>query len=94
MHIVGPKGQIVIEKELRDRLGIGPGWVSLQCVIDDHLEVRFLPPEHEDSLKGMLAPLAKRRVAPGEDWDRARERAARVAAQERTGVRNQADDGG
>ena len=72
-YLVGPKGQIVIAKEIRDRLGVGPGWHALERLVDDHVEVYFLPPEHEKSLKGSLAPYTKTRIVSGEDWTRARE---------------------
>ena len=75
MLSVGPKGQIVIAKEIRDRLGIGPGWISLQCLVDDHVEIRFLPPPHRESLKASLAPYTTISVAPGADWERARDKA-------------------
>ena len=83
-YVVGSKGQVVIAKEIRDRLGIGPGWVALQRVADDHVEIYFLPPEHSESLKGSLAPYV-RRTAPPEEWDQAREGAWRDAAAEREG---------
>lgn len=78
-HVVGPKGQVVIAKAIRDRLGIVPGWVALQRVVDDHVEIYFLPPEHRESLKGSLAAHIKGTVPP-EDWQRARERGWRDAA--------------
>ncbi len=81
-YVVGSKGQVVIAKEIRDRLGIGPGWVALQRVADDHVEIYFLPPDHNESLKGSLAAYVRRDVAH-EDWDQARERAWRDAAAER-----------
>ncbi len=71
-NVVGTKGQVVIAKEIRDNLGIGPGWITIQRVVDDHVEIVFLPPEHRESLKGSLAPHIKARVAPAE-WRRARE---------------------
>ena len=71
-NIVGTKGQVVIAKEIRDQLGIGPGWITIQRAVDDHVEIVFLPPEHRESLKGSLAPHIKARVAPAE-WRRARE---------------------
>ena len=52
-------GQVVIAKEIRDRLGIAPGWVALQRVVDDHVELYFLPPERRESLKGTLRRCAR-----------------------------------
>jgi AbrB family looped-hinge helix DNA binding protein len=53
-HLVGTKGQVVIAKEIRAQLGIHPGWLAVQRVVGDHVEIRFLPPEHERSLAGIL----------------------------------------
>ena len=74
-NVVGPKGQVVIAKGIRDALGIAPGWVSLQRLVDDHVEIHFLPPEHRESLKGALAPYVKTHVPPGDEWRDAQERA-------------------
>lgn len=52
---VGPKGQIVIEKAIRERLGIEQGYVAVQTLVDDHVEIRFYPGEHTRSLLGILA---------------------------------------
>ena len=79
MHIVGAKGQVVISKEIRERLGIQPGWLTVQRLVDGHVEIYFVPPEHDRSLKGVLAPYTKRHV-PLEEWDRAREAAWEEAA--------------
>jgi AbrB family looped-hinge helix DNA binding protein len=79
--IVGTKGQVVISKEIRERLGIQPGWIALQYLVNDHLEVYFVPPDHSNSLKGSLASHIK--VAPGEEWDKARESAWKQAAEEK-----------
>lgn len=89
-HVVGSKGQLVIEKEIRDRLGVEPGWVALQYLAGDHLEVHFLPPAHRESLKGSLAKHIKVRVAPGKEWDGARGKAWEEAAKEKFG----SDEGG
>jgi bifunctional DNA-binding transcriptional regulator/antitoxin component of YhaV-PrlF toxin-antitoxin module len=71
-YLVGPKGQIVVAKELRERLGVKPGWIALQRLVGDHIEVRFVPPEHDATLKGSLARHIRAHVAP-ERWDAARE---------------------
>jgi bifunctional DNA-binding transcriptional regulator/antitoxin component of YhaV-PrlF toxin-antitoxin module len=83
-YSVGQKGQIVIAKEIRERLGVGPGWVALQRLVGDHVEVYFVPPEHRKSLKGSLKKHIRSRVAPGEEWDRAREAAWSEAARDKT----------
>jgi bifunctional DNA-binding transcriptional regulator/antitoxin component of YhaV-PrlF toxin-antitoxin module len=49
--IVGARGQIVIEKAIREQSGIQPGWEALQ-VADNHVRIYFLPPEHPESLVG------------------------------------------
>jgi len=80
-HIVGEKGQVVIEKPLRETLGIQPGFVAVQAVVGDHLEIRFYPPEHRRSLRGRLEGFAKRSVSE-EGWAQAREEAWATAARE------------
>jgi AbrB family looped-hinge helix DNA binding protein len=80
---VGPKGQVVISKEIRDRLGVEPGWRAIQILIDDHVEIYFLPPEHDESLLGILAPYIRTSIPQGEPWERAREDAWEEAARER-----------
>ena len=84
-HVVGAKGQIVIAKEIRNRLGIEPGWVALQRLAGDHVEVYLFPPEHCKSLKGILAQHVKVSVAPGREWDKAHDIAWEQAAKEKMG---------
>lgn len=80
---VGEKGQVVIEKPIRDALGIEPGYVAVQAVVGDHVELRFYPPEHDRSLKGILASYVRRSVSE-EEWPRAKEEAwARAAREDR-----------
>jgi len=69
---VGEKGQIVIEKPIRDALGIQPGFVAVQQMRDGHVEIRFYPPEHNRSLRGVLADRIKSSVSQ-EKWQQARE---------------------
>jgi len=89
-YVVGPKGQVVIAKELRDRLGVEPGWVALQRLAGDHVEIYFVPPEHRKSLKGTLAEHIRAHVAPGRQWDEARDLAWEKAAEAKTDVRERA----
>jgi AbrB family looped-hinge helix DNA binding protein len=79
---VGSKGQVVIEKGIRDRLGVRPGWQAVQVLADDHVEIYFIPPEHNRSLMGSLAPYVRTRPAPNESWDDIRDRAWRAAIQD------------
>jgi AbrB family looped-hinge helix DNA binding protein len=71
---VGTKGQVVIEKELRERLGVEPGHLALQRIVGDHVEIRFHPPEHDCSLRGALSGMTKRSVRTDE-WREAKDRA-------------------
>ena len=79
-YLVGPKGQIVIAKEIRDRLGIKPGWIAMQHLVGDCLEVHFLPAEHHQSLRGSLAKYTGLSISPGDQWNQARQAAWDQAA--------------
>lgn len=78
---VGAKGQVVISKPTRDRLGIEPGFEALERVVDDHVELYFVPPPHQRSLKGVLA--AQLRRNPRLELSAAREKAWARAAKAR-----------
>jgi AbrB family looped-hinge helix DNA binding protein len=77
-RIVGSKGQVVIEKSIRDALGVEAGSLAVQRLVDDRVEIRFFPPEHRRSLRGVLAGKLRRRVTVRE-WDAARREAWREA---------------
>ena len=89
-YFVGAKGQVVIAKEIRERLGVKPGWVALQRLVDDRVEIYFLPPEHHETLKGSLASYIKASTPPGEAWDKARQAAWEEAAREKGTEESQA----
>ncbi len=80
---VGQKGQVVISKKIRDELGVEPGSLTVQTVVDGHLEIHFFPPEHNRSLLGILAPFTNVVVQPGEDWAKAKEDAWAAAVKEK-----------
>ncbi len=82
-YVVGPKGQVVIAKEFREKLGVKSGWTAIQRLVGDHIEVYFLPPSHRRSLKGSLAKYTKIKIEPGEEWEKAREDAWNKAANEK-----------
>jgi AbrB family looped-hinge helix DNA binding protein len=44
-NAVGEKGQLVIEKPIREALGVQAGSIAVQILRDDHVEIRFYPPE-------------------------------------------------
>lgn len=52
-HRVGPKGQVVIPKELRDELGIEPGDEVAFWRHEDHVALR--PAHSRPSLRGRFA---------------------------------------
>lgn len=77
-NTVGAKGQVVVEKPIRDALKVEPGFVTVQSLVGDHVEIRFYPPEHTRSLRGALEGQGKRSTPPDE-WSRERQRAWRAA---------------
>ena len=81
-NVIGTKGQVVINKEIRQRLGIEPGWLALQRIADDHVEVYFLPPEHNESIAGCLKEHINPAVAAGLSWQEIRNLAWSEAAQD------------
>ena len=45
--VVGSKGQVVIEKAIRDALAVRPGSIAIQHLSGDHVEIKFIEPEHD-----------------------------------------------
>lgn len=65
---VGERGQITIERAIRERLGIRPKDIAVQRVEDGRLVVEFIRPHepHMRSLAGILGPSS---MAPRETLD-------------------------
>lgn len=63
---VGERGQITIERAIRERLGIKPRDIAVQRVEDGRLVVEFVRPHepHLRSLAGILGPAADAPKAP------------------------------
>jgi AbrB family looped-hinge helix DNA binding protein len=78
---VGTKGQVVIEKRIRDRLGVKPGATAVQALVGDRVEIRFVPPPHSRSVFGVLAPQVRRDVSDRE-WGAVRQEAWERAARD------------
>ena len=83
VNVVGSKGQIVINKKIRDQLGIVPGCRVSQRLVDDHVEIYFMGPEHNRSLKGILRQYIDSSPESEADWSDARASAWAEAAKER-----------
>lgn len=81
-YLVGQKGQVVIAKEIRDHLGIKPGWIAVQLLVGDRVEIRFFPAEHRRSIMGSLAKYTQGKVSPGGQWEEARQAAWDLAVAE------------
>lgn len=63
---VWANGEVVIEKSIRDALGVKPGWLAIQQLVEGRVEIYFVPPEHNDSLYGVMASNTDVRI-PDED---------------------------
>ena len=82
--VVGTKGQVTIEKGIRDTLGVQPGWRAIQALDGDQVVIRFRPPQHRRSLLGILGGADVPRL-DGEAFQEAVERAWDIAAVEAVG---------
>ncbi len=72
---VGERGQITIEKQIREELGVYSGDHAIQRVEDGRVVVEFVPGPHRRSLAGVLAGKVTKRPHD-ESWEVLREAAA------------------
>lgn len=66
---VGERGQITIEKGIREELGVYAGDQAVQWVEDGHLVVTFVPAPHHRSSFGILADKITKRPDNEDDWE-------------------------
>lgn len=64
---VGARGQITIEKAIREELAIYAGDETVQRVEDGRIVIEVIPGRHRRSLAGALGDKV-RRQPPDEDW--------------------------
>jgi AbrB family looped-hinge helix DNA binding protein len=50
-----PKGQVIIPKEIREKLWIKPGKALSLELVDDHIEIKPLPDDPIEFLTGIFA---------------------------------------
>ncbi len=77
--VVNPRGRITVDREVRRRLGVRPGMIAVQQVVENQLIVTFIPAPHRRSLAGVLGK-PPRRVPP--TWEEIEEIAAGSIADE------------
>ncbi len=77
--VVNKRGQITIDREIREKLGVKPGMRAVQDIMHGALVITFIPAPHRRSLAGILGK-AKRSVPA--DWDEVRELAAQGLAED------------
>lgn len=71
---VGERGQITIEKSIRDELAIYAGDEAVQRVVDGRIVIEVIPGRHRRSLAGSLRSKVVRKPAD-EAWEALREAA-------------------
>jgi AbrB family looped-hinge helix DNA binding protein len=79
---VGERGQITIEKAIREELGIYTGDEAVQRVEDGRIVIEVVPGRHRRSLAGSLGPKVTSRPAD-ESWDAPRRAAWETADPDR-----------
>jgi AbrB family looped-hinge helix DNA binding protein len=72
---VGERGQITIEKAIREDLGVYAGDQAIQHVEDGRVVIEFVPAPHRRSLAGSLAEKVTR-TPEDERWASLRDAAA------------------
>ena len=71
---VGERGQVTIEKRIREELGIYAGDEAIQRIEDGRIVIEVVPGRHSRSLAGAARPHI-RRQPPDESWEALRDAA-------------------
>ncbi|MGH2408197.1 MAG: AbrB/MazE/SpoVT family DNA-binding domain-containing protein [Candidatus Limnocylindrales bacterium] len=71
---VGERGQITIEKAIREELGVYAGDEAVQRVEDGRIVIEIVPARHRRSLAGTLKDKIGR-IPPDERWEALRQSA-------------------
>ncbi len=79
---VGERGQITIEKAIREELGIHAGDETVQRVEDGRIVIEVVPGRHQQSLAGSLKNKVGRKPAD-ESWEALRRAAWETADPDR-----------
>jgi AbrB family looped-hinge helix DNA binding protein len=79
---VGERGQVTIEKSIREELGVYAGDQALQRIEDGRVVIEFVPAPHRRSLAGTLQNKVARRPAD-ERWRAVRDAAWEAADPDR-----------
>ena len=74
---VGERGQVTIEKAIREELGVYGGDIAVQRLEGRRVVIEFLPAPHRRSLAGVLRDKV-RGAADDTDWETVRDAADRT----------------
>jgi AbrB family looped-hinge helix DNA binding protein len=80
---VGERGQVTIEKSIREELGVSAGDQAVQRIENGTVVIEFVPAPHHRSLAGALRDKV-RRVSDDESWEAIRELAEITPDPDRT----------
>jgi AbrB family looped-hinge helix DNA binding protein len=80
---VGERGQVTIEKAIREELGVYAGDIAVQRVDGRRVVIEFVPAPHRRSLAGVLRDKV-RRVPDDETWSVLRDEAELIPDLDRT----------
>ncbi len=80
---VGERGQVTIEKAIREELGVYGGDIAVQRLEGRRVVIEFVPAPHRRSLAGTLRDKVQRRPAD-ETWSKLRDAASSTPDPDRT----------